>query len=169
LDLGITINGVALTPGEAVTAATLSSAGLRKLPIWKRFQRKVEGGCSHWEARDPHVLCFGGAMEIYPCKHAYLDPDRRWRTTCEVVLRHERLESAEMRILEGTYAASNQFERFVDIASGQLGDPVQRLPLEVTWAAGGTRVVASIDRDLFNATFRIEHAANGAARAAAQG
>ncbi len=158
--LEVQVNGTALAPGAAMDPEALAAAGLARLAAWRRLLRRLDRACGYWEAADPRVTVFGGQVEIYPCKHGFLDPDRRWGTGCLVTVRDARITGVELRVIEGVYAASNLFDRFVDAATERLGEPGATGRRHRQWRVPAGQLVAELDRSRLNATFRLL-AANG--------
>jgi len=157
VDLQVTVNGVDLRLGDAARPEDLNRAGLGKVPLWRRWIRG--GGDVCWQAADPRVVCFDGSVEIYPCRHGYLDPDRRWGTACVVAIEDHRVERVEIRVIDGKYAAGNLFGRFVEAGCEMLGEPAQRDPGMASWRPNGWLVEAVMAPDAVNAAFHLERAA----------
>jgi hypothetical protein len=155
VSLQVTVNGVELCLDDPLRPEDLSRAGLGKVPLWRRWLRGAQGGGQCWEANDPRVICFDGSVEIYPCRHGYLDPDRRWGTGCAVVTDNGRIERLEIRVIDGKYAAGNLFGRFVDAGCRLLGEPEFRDDGEADWRPDGWHVKAVMAPDAVNAAFRI--------------
>jgi hypothetical protein len=159
--LELTVNGTELHPGSDVADERLSAAGLGRVSAWRRLMLRLGGDCRYWEARDPRIGCFDGAVEIYPCRHGYLDPDRQWSTGCLIAKRKHRLTIVEFRVIEGVYAASNLFERFIDTANMRLGPPTRSARRRQAWDLPSLAITAELDRERLNATFRIASSVNG--------
>lgn len=155
MDLLVTVNDVELRLGDPVSSDDLDRAGLCKVPLWRRWLRGGSGNGTCWQASDPRVACFDGSVEIYPCQHGYLTPDRRWGTGCLVNAVDGRLERVEIRVIDGKYAAGNIFGRFVDAGCSLLGEPVVRDDGEAVWQPHGWRVDAVMEPDSVNAVFKL--------------
>jgi len=153
--LDIVVNGEPIRPGGSVQVDSLRRAGLGKIPGWRRWLRRLPGGFGYWQAADPRVNCFDGGVEIYACRHDYLDHDRRWGTDCLVRLQGDRIVDLEFRIIEGVYAAGNLFDRFVDAGSGVLGEPDERDGGFAKWRHDDFHVEAELADDTRNARFRV--------------
>ena len=162
MDLGLTINDTALAPGGSIADDLLSAAGLGRMSAWRRVMLRLGSQQRYFEARDPRVACFDGEVEIYPCRHGYLDPDRRWGTSCLVGLRDQALSLVEFRVIEGVYAASNLYDRFVDSAGARLGAPTRDERRLHAWRLNGLAITAELDRERLNAVFRVELVGAGA-------
>jgi hypothetical protein len=158
--LEVQINGTALAPGAAIDPAVLATAGLARVAAWRCLWRRLDRRFRHWEAADPHITAFDGQVELYPCKHGFLDPDRRWGTGCLVTVQDTRIATVELRVIEGVYAASNLYDRFVDAATARLGEPGTVGRRRRQWSLAAGQLVAELDRSRLNATFRLL-AANG--------
>ncbi len=155
MNLDVAVNGTALDPGARIAPDSLTAAGLARLTAWQRLIRRLGGDGQLWEAADPRIICFGGAVEIYPCRHGYLDPDRRWRTGCLVGVRNDRITTVRFRVIDGVYAASNLYERFTDAARERLGEPTENGRRHLGWRLPTAAITADIDRELLNATFEL--------------
>ncbi len=156
MDLTIAVNGVELRLGDPVRPDDLSKAGLGKVPRWKRLLRGQSGTDQWWRADDPRVICFDGSVEIYPCQHGYLDPDRRWGTGCLVATSNGRVDRVEIRVIDGKYAAGNIFGRFVDAGCQLLGEPESRFDGEAVWRPNGWHVDAIMEPDAVNVAFHLQ-------------
>jgi hypothetical protein len=155
VSLTVEINDVALCLGQAVEEAALRRAGLCRVAAWRRWLCGGAGTGTPWTARDPWVVCFEGAVEIYPCRHGYLDPDRQWGTASTVHVDGDMVRQLEIRVIDGKYAAGNLFDRFVEACATRIGAPQLQENGLVAWRPGGWRVEARFASDLRNASFLI--------------
>lgn len=155
MSLEVLVNGAALAPGASIEPGALDAAGMVRVTVWRRLLRRLARRHRHWEAADPRITIFDGQVEIYPCRHGYLDPDRRWGTACLVSLEGARIAAVELRVIEGVYAASNLFDRFVEAATERIGPPQAEGRRQVRWRAPSGQITAELDPDLLNATFRL--------------
>jgi len=156
VDLRIEVNGVGLSPGAVSVPTDLAAAGLERLAPWHRWLRHLPPHCQYWEAADPRVVCFDGEVEIYPCRHSYLDRDRQWGTGCLVRLHEGRVAGIEVRIIDGVYAASNLYARFLEAGVRWLGEPDRAESRLAEWSRGQVTVAAMLAEDAMSALFRVE-------------
>ncbi|HOX27130.1 MAG TPA: hypothetical protein PLL30_15530 [Candidatus Krumholzibacteria bacterium] len=154
--LQFTVNGVRIAPGEPAAEEDLARAGLSRLAQWHRLVRRLPNDCQYWEAADPRVSCFDDEVEIYPCRHSYLDADRQWGTGCLVRVCGGRVVGIEVRVIEGVYAAGNLFERFVDAGRQRLGDPDRGEGREYEWRRESVRVAAMLAAEGLTALFKVD-------------
>lgn len=156
MPIAFDIDGLILTPGEEASHERLREAGFTGQSLLTRlFQRRSEPG-RLWRARNPRVTVVDEAIEIYPCLDGYLDPDRRWQTACSVVEVEHRIARVTVEVLDGVYAAGNFFERFVEMATVQLGEPEKPARRQALWHLSDGVVRASYDRHGYNAVFSLE-------------
>jgi len=156
MGLNFLVNGVTLRPGEAASADELRRAGLSPVSPLQRLVRRLPGRYDYWEADDPHVECFDGEVSIYPCRHGYLDRDRRWGTSCLVRTQGHDLAGIEVRVLDGVYAAVNLYDRFTDAVREMLGSPHDEAKGTALWQGNGLRVSARYQPDSHNAIFAVD-------------
>jgi hypothetical protein len=161
LELRVAVNGLSLAPGQIIDTALLGRAGFTRLPAWRRWLRRLPGGFGYWEAIDPTVHCFDGAVEIYASRQGYLDPDRQWGTALLLCEENGRVQWFDIRVIEGVYSACNFYERFVEAASRQLGEPDQHLDQDSAWQRNGLSVAAHLSDDALHASFHVEWAGAG--------
>lgn len=155
------INGVEIVPGRKARLDDLEKAGLGPASLWRRLRRRAGYRDGRWEAADARVVCFDGAVDIYPCRHSYLDRDRRWGTGCVVKLDEDTVRGLEIRVTEGVYAAGNLFDRFVDAVGRDLGEPDHRGRRTAEWRRDGMRIRARLDDEAMNAVFEVDVDGNG--------
>jgi hypothetical protein len=156
MDLPIVINGTDLRSGQVITPDELMRARLRRLPRWRRIYGRLPGGASYWIGKDPRIAFFDGSIEIYACRHSYLDIDRQWRTALLLSEREGHLEWLDVQIIDGVYAATNLYERFRDSAAIHLGNPDRDDENEVIWQRPTLHVRACLAPDLLHSSFRLE-------------
>lgn len=154
--VGFTVNGVELCPGTPLSEGALRGAGLGRLAPWRRLLRGLSLRHVFWEVGDPRVECFDGAVQVYPCRHGYLDPDRRWGTSCLVQVRGDALTAVEVRVIDGVYAAGNLYDRFVDVCREHLGEPRDEQRDVSRWALDSCVVFAGYQHHDHSAVFRID-------------
>jgi hypothetical protein len=155
MTLEINVNGVAIVPGRELIAKEAENAGLRRASVLRRWAAALRQHDERWHVKDPQVRVFDDAVEIYPCKDAYLDPDRRWGTSCSVAVKDGIVRKVEIAVIDGKYAASNLFDRFVDGGYEILGDPQENRRGGVIWLQKGLKVLAALDRTAKNASFEV--------------
>lgn len=156
MDLPLVINGTALQSGQVITADKLVGARLRRVSTWRRLCRRLPADARYWAGKDPRVALFDGGIEIYACRHSYLNLDRQWRTALLLSERQGRLVWLDVQIIDGVYAATNLYERFLDAASAQLGHPDHNGDHEAVWQRPTLQVRASLAADLLHSSFRLE-------------
>lgn len=156
MDLSFLVNGVTLQPGTTTPDNVLRQAGLTPMNTWQRLVRRLPASSGYWEADDPHVECFGGEVSIYPCRHGYLDRDRRWGTSCQIRTNGSDLTGIEVRVLDGVYAASNLYDRFIDAVREQFGEPQDEDRGTSLWRRNGIQVRAEYQQRDHNAIFNVE-------------
>jgi hypothetical protein len=152
------INGITFDTGVAMSTDDLREAGFRRMPLWKRWIQRRPRHENIWHLANPRVQCFDGALEIYPCLDGYLDPDRRWETSCRIEVQDERIARIVIEVVDGVYAAGNFFERFLEAARSTFGEPATRHKREAGWDLPGRRVHARYDRHQYLAAFSLEDA-----------
>lgn len=144
-----------MEPRQPAPDEWLRNAGLSMIPPWRRIIRRLPGAFRYWEGVDPLVTCFRGSVEIYPCRHGYLNRDRRWGTSCIVRTLERHVSGIEIRVHDGIYAAGTLFERFVEAGRKSLGNPRIEQDHVVEWLRSTTQVYARYNEKGHSAVFRI--------------
>jgi hypothetical protein len=153
MNIDLAINGVSLHLGDRNDADLLAEIGFRRLnPLQRLIQR--EG----WHQRRYHTIgctvsCFGESFDLYPCTDGYLNRDRQWRTAAMLIYDRERLVGVSFRVIEGRYAASNYYDRFLELGEKHIGEPARRARGTRVWSRDGQHIVCMLDETALNADF----------------
>jgi len=156
MELYFDVNGTRLDLGATADPDRYKGAGFREASFLKRWRLGVPNGIKIWQVEDPRIHCFGEQIEIYPCRDSYLDPDRRWRTQCNLTIRHNRLIALEAEIIDGVYSAGNMFERFQEVGVEWWGRPHIEERRQFEWHQGPMVIAGSLDHRARHAVFRWE-------------
>jgi len=152
----ITINDQPIALGEALDAKVRDTAGLRRPGLWQRLRHGHGPGVVGYEVRNCLAVCFGGAFDLYPCTHGYLTPDRQWRTDAQVLVRNDLVTNAELRVIDGRYAASEFVHRFHESCNALLGEALAVDRYTARWRNGSAAVTSILRPDTKNASFLFE-------------
>jgi len=157
------IDDVPLVLGEEIDPGLLTGTVFHKVGLVRRI---LTGKPSHrvlFTAANAQLRCLADDFSIYPCLDSYLDDDRRWETRARLYVEEGRLHTVEFQVIDGRYAAGNFLERFADLCTATLGEPVVRSRRITTWHNGQTVVTGRLRSRGYEAEFRFEWNGKGAA------
>ena len=154
--IDLKINETPLRIGAPVEDLDLEGAAFRKTGLWKRLLRKLPSDVQCFEAENCTLSCFDDALQIYPCTHGYLTPDRQWRTRATLLIRGNRIRKVLFRIVEGHYSAVNFLERFQELCIEHLGQPLESDRSYAQWRRDDVLVTQVLHPDRKNADISIK-------------
>ena len=150
----LNIEETPLTLGGQVDPDLLAESPFQKAGLVKRLFTRTADGRDLYELENPRLTCLTDDFTIFPCTHGYLDESRRWSTRASLYLRDGRLEEVLFQVIDGRYAAGNFLERFADVCTESLGDPVAHDERGTVWRNGSAVLTGLLHDNRVNADFR---------------